>query len=734
MAVDIPGYKVLRTLGRGGMATVYLAQQDIFEREVALKVMSRALADDESFGKRFFREAKIVSQLVHPNIVTVYDVGLHEGNYYLSMEHIGGSDLRKLRKTLTLEQKIKAICDIARALDYAGAKGYVHRDIKPENILFQSSDGRAVLTDFGIARAAEADTSMTQTGIAIGTPHYMSPEQAKGKAVDSRSDIYSLGVVFFLLLTGRVPYDAESAVAIGIKHITEPVPLLPDNMAVLQPIIDTLMAKRPEDRYQQAGELVDDLTRLDLELLEQTLSYDRNLQAQSVDSESPTEPGFGAIDSDLAFEDQDTIINERSGFFSWLVWILIFGSLIAWILYYQKPELVLPWLEKSKVFVVSKHEDTRQLLDEFFAEEKSPLASIISPVQKEESEKRDPPIEAVDAREKSDKVAAEPEPVPAKPLEPQKLRDQPVAPATSIAEYLRQLEALQALYVNDAAFLSELVALHKLILKDYPVHASTEKSLGRLRTSELNSVTGLLSEGKTEMAGKKLAQLQVLFPATPGSIFIQLQRQVENAESIERLFAEAEGYRKQGRLALPRGRSALDNYKKILQLDADSRAAKKGLQDIAGIFVARAQKDFDLGRLSSARVGLDKALKADSTYRPAVKLKNSVDQAIQRQQELNTWLSRAQTRLDRKAFFSPVNDNAYYYYQRVLEREPGNSQALTGQKQVVDSFARNIWSLVGNEQFDTARDQLAMALRSLPKNQRLQSLSLAVEEVVAEKL
>ena len=267
MQLDIPGYKLKRVIGKGGMARVYLAEQTIFEREVALKVMSKHLSEDTSFGKRFLQEARIVAKLVHPNIVTVHDVGVHNGRYYLSMEYIDGDDLKLRRKNLSLIEKLTAIRDIAKALDYAGQKGYVHRDIKPENIMFHKTDGRAVLTDFGIARAAEVDMAMTQTGLAIGTPHYMSPEQAKGKLVDSRSDIYSLGVVLYLLLVGKVPYNAESAVAIGIKHITEPVPLLPSGYEGLQVILDRMMSKVVDNRYQSAGELIDDLDALDFDHL-----------------------------------------------------------------------------------------------------------------------------------------------------------------------------------------------------------------------------------------------------------------------------------------------------------------------------------------------------------------------------------------------------------------------------------------------------------------------------------
>lgn len=261
--MEIPGYTILDTLGQGGMATVYLAIQKSFEREVALKVMSPALSHtDPSFGERFTRESRIVSRLVHPNIVTVFDVGECEGHHFLSMEYIPGQDLKQRRLELTLIERIKVIKDVASALDFAGKKGYVHRDVKPENIMLHAEDGRALLMDFGIAKISDAASGMTQTGTAIGTPHYMSPEQAKGLAVDTRSDLYSLGVVLFLLLTGYVPFDAESAVSVGIKHVSEDIPKLPSHIGVFQNIIDKALAKDPEQRFQSGGELIEALSAI----------------------------------------------------------------------------------------------------------------------------------------------------------------------------------------------------------------------------------------------------------------------------------------------------------------------------------------------------------------------------------------------------------------------------------------------------------------------------------------
>lgn len=252
---SIPGYRIQRILGRGGMATVYLAVQQGFEREVALKVMSPALSADIGFGQRFLREARIVSQLVHPNIVTVFDVGQANGYHYLAMEYIEGHDVKAIHRQLLLADSLRIVSAVAQALDVASNKGYVHRDIKPENIMLQTSDGRVVLMDFGIARATDGDISMTQTGTTIGTPHYMSPEQAKGLPVDCRADLYSLGVVLFLLLTGFVPYDGDSAVAVGIRHVSEPIPTLPKHLAIFQTVVDKVLAKAPEHRYQSGAEL-----------------------------------------------------------------------------------------------------------------------------------------------------------------------------------------------------------------------------------------------------------------------------------------------------------------------------------------------------------------------------------------------------------------------------------------------------------------------------------------------
>lgn len=255
--MQIPGYRIIRKINQGGMSTVYLAIQVSVNRQVALKVMSPALNADPIFSQRFQREANIVGQLTHPNIITIHDIDRYKNLNYIAMDYLSGGSIQdKMRVGISHTEALRILESVALALDHAHEKGYVHRDIKPENILFRE-DGSAVLTDFGVAKTLSSNSQMTSTGTVVGTPHYMSPEQARGKPLDGRSDLYGLGVLLFEMLTGTVPYRADDAVAIAIKHMTSAIPKLPPQHAALQPLIDKLLAKEPDDRFQRGRDIVD---------------------------------------------------------------------------------------------------------------------------------------------------------------------------------------------------------------------------------------------------------------------------------------------------------------------------------------------------------------------------------------------------------------------------------------------------------------------------------------------
>ena len=256
-------YRIEGNLGAGGMADVYAATDTALGRRVALKVLPPEFARDAERVRRFDKEVRAAAALEHPGIVTVYEVGEDQGLHFFAMQLIPGGDLKaRLRgEALAPESALAITREIASALGYAHAKGFVHRDVKPENILFRE-DGTAVLTDFGIAKAAGSGTRMTGTGMSIGTPHYMSPEQARGQPVDHRADLYGLGVVLHEMLTGRVPYEAEDTLAVAYAHVNNPIPELPPALSAWQPILDHLLAKTPSDRYPDAAALITALDRL----------------------------------------------------------------------------------------------------------------------------------------------------------------------------------------------------------------------------------------------------------------------------------------------------------------------------------------------------------------------------------------------------------------------------------------------------------------------------------------
>jgi len=262
--IEIPGYKVIKLIGQGGMASVYLATQESVGRDVAVKVMSQSLSSDPTFSERFVKEARTGS-LIHPHIISVFDAGEIDGQNYIIMEYANGGNLdTAIKQGLDLKRIIEIISEIASALHYSATKGFIHRDVKPENILIRE-DGSAILVDFGIAKAITAGTKLTMVGSTIGSPNYMSPEQARGLPLDGRSDLYSLGIVLFETLTGAKPYDAEDTFVIGLKHINEPVPTLPKKFSAFQPIIDKLLAKSPDDRFNNGQELIEALKKITIQ-------------------------------------------------------------------------------------------------------------------------------------------------------------------------------------------------------------------------------------------------------------------------------------------------------------------------------------------------------------------------------------------------------------------------------------------------------------------------------------
>ncbi len=743
MEIEIPGYTLMRALGKGGMATVFLAKQDVLERQVALKVMSRHLAEDPAFGERFMREARIVSQLAHRNIVTIHDVGQHEGYYYLSMEYIDGHDLRTVRKTLDIYGKIRVIEDMARALHYAGEKGYVHRDIKPENIMFRTLDGSAVLTDFGIAKAVNSDLTMTQTGTAIGTPHYMSPEQAKGQQVDQRSDLYSLGVVFHLLLTGRVPYDADTAVAIGIKHITEPVPTLPPELNTFQPIIDGLLAKDPAHRYQNGLALLNDLRRVDMvdvEAADVAMNSQPTVISTAPGQASQVDPSEAETDRfTLEFEAVDEEHKAPGS-----IWPMFFASAfiavaVLTLIYIARPPALEPIFQRMEEQLSGWQEGAASQWDtvkpapeaeEPEAETEPALVEVTPepvPVETEPEttvvEEQEEEVEALTAREPSTEenaeleVEAEAEPEPVVPAPP------------SLSALEQELAALRADGARSEAGRDSYIAVHYKLLEHFPEHSPTLASLSDMKKRDEAAIIRLAEQGAASEVNQALETYRKRYPDSESGSYKVVKSDAQRQLNLYRLAQQARRQVAAEQFATPPGDNALETYEKMMSLAVEHPTAMEGLASLSHRFELDAQTALENEDYQTAQTQARLAVRANSNNQRARDIKAQADEALAHQRRVEQAMSTAKKYERLGYLFSPLGGSAYDQYNYVLSIDPGNDEAQAGLSGLVDRLSVKVWGLVGDARFDEARAALDRPLSIMPDNERLQSMRAAVEEV-----
>ncbi len=612
--IKIPGYRIKGVLGRGGMATVYLAIQESLNRKVALKILDQNQVQGEQFSKRFLREARIVSQLMHPNIVTVFDVGVYQGYHYLSMEYIAGRDLKQAYMDLSRKELINIIKDIARALNFAAKKGYVHRDVKPENIMLHEGDNRVLLMDFGIARSYQNNHGLTKAGSALGTPYYMSPEQNKGLNADHRSDIYSLGVVFFYVLSGYVPYDADSAVAIGIKHITAAIPELSGELKIFQPIINTCMAKEADDRYQTAAELIQALDKIsDADLL---AIEERNTSFQQKGKDHHARTLVGAeFDSHINNSSSSNTAapatsasvskpHERKAFrgFLLILVLLISGSLI----YQQRNELI----NYSKSFNIS-------WLNKFFEK--------IQPLTHQQT------------ADKVQKNEVKTSTIPASVVTPVK---------TSVE--------------------TDEIKVQQII-----------KTQHALKLNYIDKIQSLIDTKKPSQALELMAQMQDSFPELSEEVkFINTREQLQQAQTIAGQLDKAKKYIESGTIFSADKNNAISELETILRLQADNQEALILLGNINRRWLTKSIQQSASWRLRKDLQALDSLLgRLNTKHAPLLTQQKELQQAISNIARIMNLLKLADENFNNGLYISPGNNNAYQHYQKVLSVSPHNRHA-----------------------------------------------------------
>ncbi len=548
-SITVPGYRIERKLGQGGMAAVYLAIQQSFGRKVALKIMSPLLNSDPSFTTRFMREARIVAHIHHASIVPVFDVGEHQPYHYLSMEYLPGGDLKQRILTGSGNPQLLAeVCGaLCPALDLAHRKGFVHRDIKPENVLFRE-DGTPVLTDFGIARAVDSGTSLTMAGMLVGTPSYMSPEQVKGNELDGRSDLYSLGIVCYEILTGTVPFRADSTLSVALKHLSEPLPTLPASLARYQEFLNRMTAKERDERFASGAQVLQALRTIDRPApAEVTLLRPRSdeFKARTGAGSSLRQRMLPAAirASDIALAHVKALWAKVPAFRAISLPKISIPKLSVPRIAIPKiaiPKVAIPEISFPKFAIPGPPVIDRRIA----AWIGGGMAALL--------------VVAIAIRAQRDGVENE-QPVAAAPATPV---PQAQTPADSTAQ------------VADSATTEappeEMPTATTAPAEDPELVAAREARLAEERSRRQAELQRQLAEQQQREAEAKAAALR------------------SQQEKIRQLLASAKTLYAQGALALPRGASAADRYHEVLQLQSDQPEATAGRQRIARVLTEEA--------------------------------------------------------------------------------------------------------------------------------------------------
>ncbi|MGI9293456.1 MAG: protein kinase domain-containing protein [Pseudomonadales bacterium] len=749
MSLEIDGYTIQKTLGTGGMSTVYLAIQDSLGRPCALKVMSSALTKGDSFTHRFKLEGKTIAKLQHSNIVNIYDIATNDDCCYIAMEYLPGATLHeRLHDDLSLKDVLSIVKQVARALGFAHEHHIVHRDIKPANIMFRR-DGTVVLTDFGIAKHLSEETAaLTGTGSLIGTPAYMSPEQIQVGTLTGRSDLYSLGVVFYETLIGVQPYVASNPIAVAFMHVNKPIPTLPESVGFLQDLLNKVLAKEPAQRFQNAAELIDAIEKIEREHDTERIMLLHSSNGDVAQASDPAEPQsllsqFPDTKLITVLDDGKKVSHQpppspppsspSRNTKKWLALAALIGILAWGGISYRGYRAEQQELEYTKLLEVAQ----RQIRQQRFVEpENDNLYTTLTALN--ELEAGDPRADAatiafidqimIESRREQahgtfdaslaliDKgLQFAPDDVGLTDLRNQveaqnrqrqkelrqQQQEQAIERLLALAQAQIEAEQLTAPDGDNAVnSLRQVLALapkqeQALAGLDVIAERYAERSAAALAGKNEDLARDIIAQGLTISASNKklLKQRETLQERIAQRKQAQ-QAKLERKQKTEELLATAKTQLEQGNLVSPEGANAAHSYRQVLQLHKGNEKARAGLLSVAAALAKRAKSKLQEGELAAGLVDIEAALAISPNDKALLRQQQQITERQQeiirtereRQEKIQKLLQLAQTQISQRKLNTPANDNAVHSLQQVLVLEPAHPQAIKGLKQVADVY------------------------------------------------
>jgi serine/threonine-protein kinase PpkA len=634
--IKIPGYKIEHLIAEGGTSSVYLAVQESLQRHVAIKLLRKFDSPEQLI--RFLNEGQIIASLNHRNVINIHDIGVTDGGRpYISMEYLEGGDLdARIPNKVDPKDALRWLEAIGNCLEFVHRKGIIHRDIKPGNILFHK-DGTPILTDFGTAKQQESDAKLTLEGFAFGSPYYISPEQATSKKLDRRTDIYSLGVVLYEMLTGNKPYKRDSHIETIAAHLSEPIPDLPPELIRYHTLIKKMMAKSPDDRFASAAEMVRFVQHLRkpvnkarrmtwvprgaAALATETLRLVRQLRETVKRS-----PGLARVSTAAA-----GIATQMAG-------------LVRQLLIRAKNAQQTAWVSAGAVVTILGIGGA--LL----------LRPSTTPDHTAQQTTAGMTVNQVAGTEASPDTVATPARQPGNPV-----RDTAAAPDHNA----HQAPPVTTISEGAAPASAPVVTA----MPPDERHAPVKETPVPLNTNE-QRIAKLLSWAATAV--------------------------------------------KEHRLTTPKQNNAYDYYQQVLELQPQHKQALKGINAIADAYADLAESKLGQFNYTAAGTYLQRGL----TVQPD----NSRLLALQKKADIGTILAQARAALKEQRLTEPKNNNAYDYYQQVLELQPQHKKALEGITNIANVYADLAEARLDKFEYEAAKAYVNKGLTVQPENTRLLAL------------